>query len=198
MCELNTAKLTVDDIKRCWFVDGTGTVRWKQSVEPVGNSKLWMFRGTVAGVLTKIAPTGVQYRRIKYTKRGKERLVLAHVIAFTLHNGRLPEGQVDHIDGNGCNNTGTNLRDVTQRVNTCNAKLSKLNVSGVKGVIPYKRDPGMWVAHARVNGKFHHLYYGDDFFLACCARKSFEAKHDHLDGAYSSQTYRKVNPQVGV
>lgn len=188
-------KLTVDDIQRCFWIDETGTVRWQQSVEPVSNNNLWRFRGTVAGSLTKPTPSGVQYRYVKYTRQGAERNVFAHVIAFVLHNGKFPEGQVDHIDGNGLNNTGSNLRDVSKRVNQCNAKLHKLNISGVKGVIPVKKYPGMWVAKAGVNGKTHNLYYGDDFFLAVCARKSFEAKHDHVDSAYSVQTLRKVNPK---
>ena len=178
--------LTIEDIQRCWWVDETGTVRWKQSVEPVGNSKLWMFRGTVAGKLTKPKPSGLQYRQIKYTKQGVVRLVYAHTIAFVLHNGKFPEGDVDHKDGNGLNNRGVNLRDVSRRVNICNAKLNKLNVSGVKGVTPDTNYIGMWRAQARVNGKQHNLYYGDDFFLAVCARKSFEVRNDG-DSAYSGR-----------
>lgn len=192
------SKLTVDDVKRCFWLDDTGTVRWKQSVEPVRKCDLWRFRGTVAGALTKPKPSGVQYRQISYTEKGKAYKVLAHVIAFVLHNGKYPDGQVDHLDGNGLNNRGVNLRDVSQRVNLCNARLNKRNVSGVKGVTPYRRCPGMWQAEAKVDGKRQHLYAGYDFFEAVCARKSFESKHDHTDSAYSSQTLRKTNPQVGA
>ncbi len=183
--------ITIDDVKRCFWVDKTGTVRWKQSVEPVAKCHLHLFSGTVAGVLMKPTPSGLQYRRIKYTRQGKELQVYAHIIAFVLHNGKFPDGQVDHLDGDGLNNRGVNLRDVSRRLNMCNAKLCKLNVSGVKGVTPVKQRPGIWQATARVNGKLHHLYKGDDFFLACCARKSFEAKHDHTDKAYSTQANLK-------
>lgn len=188
-------KLTVADVKRCFWVDATGTVRWRQSVEQVRNCDLWRFRGTVAGSLTKLI-SGVQYRRVMYTKQGMAYSLLAHVIAFVLHNGKFPDGQVDHLDGDGLNNRGGNLRDASRRVNICNAKLDCRNVSGVKGVTPVKQYPGMWEAQAKLNGKKHHLYKGYDFFLAVCARKSFEAHHDHTDRAYSSQTFRKVNPQV--
>lgn len=180
-------KLTIDDVKRCWFVDETGTVRWQQSVEPVRNNHLWRFRGTVAGMLMKPSPSVVKYRQVMYTKQGKVYTVLAHVIAYVLHNGKFPDGHVDHIDGDGLNNRGGNLRDVTRRVNLCNAKLNSRNVSGIKGVTPYRQYPGMWEAQAQVNGKIYKLYRGYDFFEACCARKSFEAKHDHIDKAYSTQ-----------
>ena len=186
--------LSVADIQRCFWVDETGTVRWKASVEPVRNCDLWRFRGTVAGNLTKPTSSGLQYRQIGYTRQGKLHHITAHIIAFVLHNGVFPEGLVDHIDGNGLNNRGDNLRDVNQRVNMCNAKLYTNNVSGVKGVTPVKQFPGMWRASAQIISKLHHLYKGYDFFEACCARKSFEAKHDHIDSAYSGQTYRKVNP----
>ena len=179
-------KLTIEDIQRCFWVDDTGTVRWQASVEPVGNNHLHWFNGTVAGMLTKPTASGVQYRRIEYKQLDKRCTVPAHVIAYVLHNGRFPKGDIDHVDGNGLNNRGANLRDVSKRVNLCNAKLYANNMSGVKGVTPIKRCPGMWRADATVNGKPHNLYYGDDFFLAVCARKSFEAKHDH-DSAYSSQ-----------
>ena len=190
------SKLTVADIQRCFWVDDTGTVRWKASVEPVGNNHLWRFNGTVAGTLMQSKPSGVQYRQIGYTKQGKEQHVLAHIVAYVLHNGVFPDGEVDHVDGDGLNNADTNLRDTTRRINACNAKLHVNNVSGVKGVTPVKRNNGMWRAQASVNGKYHNLYYGDDFFEAVCARKSFEARHDHLDSAYSGQTLRKTNPQA--
>ena len=183
-------KLTVADIKRCFWLDDTGTVRWKASVEPVDSKHAHWFRGTIAGALTK-PRSGVQYRHIKYTSQGSKHMVLAQVVAFTLHNGKFPDGQVDHLDGDGLNNAGSNLRDVNQRVNMCNAKLYTSNVSGVKGVTPDTRYPNMWRASAKVNGKQHNLYYGDDFFLAVCARKSFEAKHDYLDSAYSTQNNLK-------
>jgi hypothetical protein len=41
---------------------------------------------------------------------------------------------VDHIDGNGLNNTRANIRIVTTAANAANARLSKRNKSGIKGV----------------------------------------------------------------
>lgn len=189
----NKYALTVADVARCWWVDETGTVRWQQSVEPVPNNCLHLFNGTVAGQLRKTNPSGLQHRRITYTKQGRQTRVYAHIIAYVLHNGKFPDSDVDHIDGNGLNNLGTNLRDVTRRVNLCNAQLYQRNVTGVKGVTPVKRYPGRWEANASVGGKKHNLYTGYDFFLACCARLSFEA-HNDADKAYSGRGNLKGSP----
>lgn len=50
------------------------------------------------------------------------------------------------------------------------------NVSGLTGV-HFMRARKAWEAFGSVNGVKVKLYYGRDFFEACCARKSWEAKH---------------------
>lgn len=187
--------LTVADIQRCFWVDDTGTVRWKQSVEPVAACHLHWFSGTVAGTVTVPKHSGVQYRHIGYVKHNTKHRIFAHVIAFVLHSGKFPEGQVDHIDGDGLNNREVNLRDATQRVNLCNTKLHTRNVSGVRGVTPVKQYPGMWRASASVDNTTRYLYKGYDFFLACCARLSFEA-HNDSDNAYSGRGNHILTKEV--
>lgn len=49
----------------------------------------------------------------------------AHVVVFFLHNGFLPKGEVDHIDGDRTNNDPKNLRDVSRSVNAQNRKKAK-------------------------------------------------------------------------
>ncbi|EPC4330610.1 HNH endonuclease signature motif containing protein [Enterobacter asburiae] len=49
----------------------------------------------------------------------------AHVVVFILHNGFLPKGEVDHIDGDRTNNDPKNLRDVSRSVNAQNRKKAK-------------------------------------------------------------------------
>ena len=44
------------------------------------------------------------------------------------------EGIVDHIDGNGLNNTLINLRDISQSKNIRKCKMRKNNSSGYRGV----------------------------------------------------------------
>lgn len=63
------------------------------------------------------------------------------------------EGQdVDHIDGNGLNNTRGNLRVCSRAQNTMNQKLSCRNRSGKKGVYLDKRR-GTWSAEITCSGK---------------------------------------------
>lgn len=45
---------------------------------------------------------------------------LAHRVVFYLHKGQWPRGVLDHIDGNGLNNSIDNLRDVTYTENNQN------------------------------------------------------------------------------
>ena len=50
------------------------------------------------------------------------------------------------------------------------------NSSGIAGV-RYIRARDSWIAAFFVNGLEHKLYYGSDFFEACCARKAWEAQN---------------------
>lgn len=59
---------------------------------------------------------------------------------------------IDHWDHNGLNNQRYNLRIATIPQNGWNQGLSKVNVSGYKGVY-WRKDIGKWVAQIEVNGK---------------------------------------------
>ena len=74
----------------------------------------------------------------------------AHRIAWTIAKGVAPCGFIDHIDGNGLNNSLSNLRDVTVRENISNCRISSNNKSGVNGVWEQK---GRFVAEIMVNRK---------------------------------------------
>ena len=102
-----------------------------------------------------------------------------HILIWLLCNGRLPEHQIDHIDGvtGGFGNRLSNLRDAPQSENTRNKALYKRNATGVAGVTLRKKR-AKWCASIRVGGRLKHLYEGFDFFEACCRRKSAELKHD--------------------
>lgn len=62
---------------------------------------------------------------------------------------------VDHIDGNGLNNTRKNLRLVTASQNGANRRKIKIKTSKYKGV--HKRENGKWRAAIRVNKKLINL-----------------------------------------
>ena len=65
---------------------------------------------------------------------------------------------VDHIDGNGLNNTRSNLRLVTASENSRNSKLSKRNTSGYKGVY-WQKSLNKWGAKICLEKKQHFLGY---------------------------------------
>lgn len=72
-------------------------------------------------------------------------MYLGHRLACLYTYGFLPEGVIDHIDGNGLNNRMSNLRAVDSATNGRNSKLSKNNTSGVNGVW-WNRANSNWVA----------------------------------------------------
>ena len=83
---------------------------------------------------------------------------LAHRIAWLLCTGQDPlKLQIDHIDGNGCNNKIKNLRLATNMQNGYNRKMNTNNTSGYKGVSFDKRN-NKWVAEIMFNG--NHKYLG--------------------------------------
>lgn len=67
------------------------------------------------------------------------------------------KGQViDHVDGNGLNNTRANLREATPSQNNMNAKRPLSNTTGYKGVSPTYNGK-KWRARIKVNGRQTHL-----------------------------------------
>ena len=64
-----------------------------------------------------------------------------------------PKGvEVDHIDGDGLNNTRRNLRDATPAQNHCNAPRRSRNTSGYKGV-SWDKERARWAAEVRMGGR---------------------------------------------
>lgn len=91
------------------------------------------------------------YRKVKFC--GKQYLI--HRIAWLLHHGSWPIGDIDHIDGNPSNNKLSNLRDVPHRVNIQNRKsATSKNKTGFLGVVKRKNK---FAAHIHKNGKQVYL-----------------------------------------
>ena len=72
--------------------------------------------------------------------------------AFLYMKGYLPEGVVVHIDQVKTNDRWDNLREVSYSCNSKNAKLSKKNKTGVKGVF-YSEKEKKFVVNISGNGK---------------------------------------------
>lgn len=101
----------------------------------------------------------------------------AHRLAWLYTYGRWPE-EVDHINRNRRDNRIENLRAVVKGENQRNHPVSVKNTSGIRGVVWNKKGRKF---HSRisVDGNYVHLGVFDNFFDACCARKSAELKHGY-------------------
>jgi len=68
---------------------------------------------------------------------------LCHRLVWMLHNGEIPENyEIDHIDGNSLNNTIENLRCIESVFNKRNRSFSRLNTTGITGVIRHSNKNG--------------------------------------------------------
>lgn len=127
-------------------------------------------KGLIAGHIKKYE-SGKSYLLIKI----KGRLFRAHRLAWLYVYGYEPEC-IDHIDGNGLNNSINNLRDIALPENGKNQRLFSTNTSGVTGVYWMKANQ-KWHAKIVINRKSIHLGYFDDKDDAIRARKSAEIEH---------------------
>jgi hypothetical protein len=128
------------------------------------DSECWLWIGATAGGRDN-------YGQI----RKGSRLFLAHRISYEMSYGEIPVGMdVMHL----CHSRAcVNPKHLTLGSRSENmlsgGKLRRNNRSGLAGVAKHN---GYWEARVTINNKDHTLYRGHDFFEACCARKSWEAR----------------------
>ena len=104
------------------------------------------------------------------------RIVGAHRVAFALHHGHWPVGQVDHQNGVRSDNRPDNLRDVTAAQNAKNLKRYACNTSGVTGVV-WNQAERRWKARITVDNRRINLGTFHDFSTAVAARKHAEVEY---------------------
>lgn len=97
------------------------------------------------------------------------RVILERILDRPLMEGEI----VDHIDGNGLNNTRSNLRLANNQQNLRNGKLRISNKSGRIGV-HYDKRRSKWKAEITLDGKSKHLGRFDRFEDAVEAREEAE------------------------
>ncbi len=100
-------------------------------------------------------------------------LYMAHRLVFLYMEGYMPENEVDHKDGCTWNNRYLNLREVTDRCQQQNRKVSKRNKSGFTGVLWHKQNQ-KWRAYVTVDRKQIMLGMYDCVLDAALARYTFE------------------------
>jgi hypothetical protein len=92
----------------------------------------------------------------------------SHRLAWLYIYGALPEGMLDHIDGNRTNNVFSNLRLASGSQNNANSKRQNSNTSGYKGVC-WHVVCNKWVAQIKKDGKQRYLGSFD------CPKEAHEA-----------------------
>lgn len=86
---------------------------------------------------------------------GKRANVYMHRQILGLKFGDRTKG--DHRNGDTLDNTDVNLRIATSLQNNRNRRISRNNTSGYKGVSQDARNPDLWVAYIKVDGKTKRL-----------------------------------------
>lgn len=102
----------------------------------------------------------------------------AHRLAWLYCFGRLPEQNIDHINGDRSDNRITNLRDVSYAENSRNAARPVINTSGVHGVFWHRRDR-RWTATIGVDGVKVNLGNFPTIEAAAEVRRAAEIKHGY-------------------
>lgn len=102
-------------------------------------------------------PKGYAYASIGYRVNGERRKRYKKIYMHRMILNPPPNMKVDHIDGNGLNNTRANLRIVTQGQNVINKRNQSNNSSGYKGVY-WNKQRQKW--HVRVFKNRKCLYSG--------------------------------------
>ena len=101
---------------------------------------------------------------------------MAHRLAWAMYYGEWPDGEIDHLDGDGLNNRIENLRVVSAKMNRRNMKRHSRNKSGMSGVY-WGGHVNKWYAQLFVGGKSKHLGCFDTFEEAAAVRKAAEREH---------------------
>jgi hypothetical protein len=126
-------------------------LRQRFEYDPQTGSLTWKCNKKQAGNAYKVGHS--YYRRIMVDGRN----YFAHRIAYALHTGEDPLSMhIDHIDGDGLNNSFSNLRLATHAQNLRNSKRPTSNTSGFKGVHKSKRSK-RWIAQIQVAGKLVYI-----------------------------------------
>ena len=111
-----------------------------------------------------------------YSARVNAKQWLVHRLVWVYVYGEEPPKIIDHINRNKGDNRIENLRSGVGGVNELNSKVHKRSPFGISGVRRGSK-PGNYQAYVAIRGNFQSFYHGPDFFEACCARKSWEARY---------------------
>lgn len=105
--------------------------------------------GAIAGSITAEG-----YRQVRINRK----VYSSHRLAWFFINGKWPNGEIDHINGNRLDNKASNLRVVDRSVNSQNKRSAMKNNKscGLLGVT-WNKQHKKWQSKIMVNKKSHHV-----------------------------------------
>lgn len=167
---------TPDDLRKLLRYDPeTGRMYWmprpKEWFEPQGAAAAWNTRWAGREAFTAVNGNGYRHGAVL----GKP--LSAQRVAWAIVTGTWPTGQIDHINGNPTDNRFSNLRDVSQSLNSKNRRIVAPPRSGVVGVYTQPRAK-KWVAMIGSEGRLIYLGQFATKDAAMAARRAAEIEHN--------------------
>ena len=143
-----------------WFTDGDRSAR--------SRAQGWNKKNAGKEAFTAVT-TGYRYGAIANVN------YLAHRVIWKIVTGLEPD-QIDHINGDRCDNRWPNLRSVNETTNKRNICTPTHNTSGAIGV-SFDKSRGKWEAHLTLGNRKRHIGRFSSFDEAVAARKAAEREH---------------------
>lgn len=156
--------ITQQELKESYLYDETtGAFTWARNPK----------RGNIGDIVGSInSKNGYMVINIK------NKVYSCHRLAWLYMTGSFPIFQIDHKDQNRSNNIWSNLREVTNQINSQNSGMLSNNTSGVKGVSFHKAS-GKYRARINVNGKTKSLGYFNTTEEAKVARELAKKEYNY-------------------
>jgi hypothetical protein len=155
---VDAVELTQEECRRLFHYDpetGVVTRLYTSSVQ-----SRWKAGERVGAVTECGAYKQRRYRVLSIRVGGSHKRVYEHRFVWFYMLGRWPK-QVDHINGDGCDNRWANLREASRTQNMQNKRIQRNNTSGIKGVSWYASKQ-KWRPEIKVNGRRISLGYYDN------------------------------------
>ena len=142
----NSELIGVEILQSLFSYDPTsGSIKWV-------NGKQGIEAGAEFGCVKRSSKTFYRIGKVFKVR------IAAHRLAWLLHYGSWPNGDIDHENHNGLDNRIENLRDVDVAQNNKNAGIRKDNKSGHVGV-NWDASNKKWTAQISINKK--RVYIGN-------------------------------------
>lgn len=159
--------ITVETLQQLLRLEqGTGRLYWRErGIEmfrdtpkktAASECARWNNRFASREAFANTSKRGYRYGRVL------NRFLQAHRVVFAIANGRWPNGDVDHRDGDPGNNAPDNLREATRQENLRNAGARRASSSRFKGVHWQHRQKKWCAQCVDASGRKRHLGFFDD------------------------------------